>query len=1203
MDKRELQKRLNKPYSTENWKEVVQFVFPNVQILNPPMVIPIDNDKVETFRQIGNVRLHDGKNLALFELKLKANVNIIRNRVELNNLVSKYIDQDQNHGVLSIFEQGNDDYRFTFSARASEFDEEGGDFKTTKTDTKRYTYVLGKNESCKTPAQRFYDLSEHKDTADIKAIEDAFSVEKLSKLFFKEYKDQYNAFVNYMMQTPSIFTAIYSNDDKAIRDFVKILLGRIIFIKFVQKKGWMGVDANSKKWIDGDYRFLENGFTNFKHQDLFYSTFLEPLFDTLDEPNRANDIFTVTQTRVPYLSGGLFELEDKKTKSINFPAKYFNDLFEFLDRYNFTIDENDINDHEVGIDPEMLGHIFENLLEDNKDKGAFYTPKEIVRYMCQESLKEYLKTSLENNKQWPTNEKEAKKFEQALHNFVTKKEAGGIIEFEETIARALKDVKICDPAIGSGAFPMGLLNEIFQLVHKLHDANKDKVERVWELKGWQPNLVKQNIIQNSIYGVDIEKGAVDVARLRFWLSLIVDEPEPKALPHLEYKIVVGNSLVSKLDDTIIDIDWDVQNDTSLPETDLFGKPKPKQFNVFEVDNNEKQIQLLKAISTKQKAVFDPNSNEEKLSLEIRNLKIDLLVNQLDAMVKTKGTINEPKGIGKNLKAQTELWLQTIGWKQQIEKLKKLKKNPNELLHFFDWKLDFPEIMNEQVTKKVGFDIVIANPPYIGQSGNRDLFREVLNTKLGKEFHQRRMDYFYLFFHKSIRLGKPNTLLTFITTNYYLNATYADKLRKDLFNNCDFIKLINFNEAKIFESATGQHNVISILKIGRNIQNQVETAITSHKGIINGKIITDIFYGKDNLTKKFNFKSSEIFEMPKYHIIVEGVREDTVGDLKGSILNSIKKNGAKLIDIVDIVQGIVTGANNLSPKYKLEYNIPREEGSGILVLQQNEIDSLVLNDFEKSNIKPWFKNSDISRWKCNENTSQFLVYLTSKDNIAEEKIPNLINHFEIFKHLLINRNVRTGRYSLNNYDDFIKDKFDIPYVMIKSSFKKGNYYLLSYARDQYVFEGPKIICPQRSTLNTFAFTNKPWYGASDVYFIVEKENIKINLKYILSILNSKLIFFWLYNKCQRKGEMLQLFKDPLSDIPIINSMELIQIRFELIADEIITLKKKNKSTTILEQQIDNLVYKLYELTYDEVLVVEPEFKERMSIAEYEDLKVE
>lgn len=222
--------------------------------------------------------------------------------------------------------------------------------------------------------------------------------------------------------------------------------------------------------------------------------------------------------------------------------------------------------------------------------------------------------------------------------------------------------------------------------------------------------------------------------------------------------------------------------------------------------------------------------------------------------------------------------------------------------------------------KGGFDIVIANPPYIGQSGNRDLFQEVLLTDFGKSFHQRRMDYFYFFFHKAIRLTKQDAIISFITTNYFLNATYSDKLRKDLYENCDFIKLINFNEAKIFESATGQHNAISILTKNKSVNNYVETAITSHKGIISGKIIYDIIYGKDPSTKKFRFLSSNIFELPKYHILIEGSGHAETNNPKSSLLNSIKNSGSKLIDVADIVQGIVTGANDLSPKLSIKRNM-------------------------------------------------------------------------------------------------------------------------------------------------------------------------------------------------------------------------------------------------------------------------------------------
>lgn len=192
-------------------------------------------------------------------------------------------------------------------------------------------------------------------------------------------------------------------------------------------------------------------------------------------------------------------------------------MFQFFSEYNFTIDENDPNDAEVGVDPEMLGKIFENLLEDNKDKGAFYTPKEIVRYMCQESLIAYLETNTSIAKE-------------KIRKFVLTPEEG-VVDIPENkkpkLLTALEEVKICDPAIGSGAFPMGLLNELLHCREALSGERYDRAE------------IKKSIIQNNIYGVDIEKGAVDIARLRFWLSIVVDEEMPSPLPNLDYKIMQG----------------------------------------------------------------------------------------------------------------------------------------------------------------------------------------------------------------------------------------------------------------------------------------------------------------------------------------------------------------------------------------------------------------------------------------------------------------------------------------------------------------------------------------------------------------------------------------------------------------------------------------------------------------------------------------
>jgi adenine-specific DNA-methyltransferase len=700
MDRSTLQQKLNQPYTTDNWREIVQHVFPNVQIFSPPQAIPVNNDKVETFRQLGNVTLQDGKTLALFELKLKSNVNILRNRVELNTIVSQYIDQERTHGVLSIFEQGTDDYRFTFSARATEYDEESGDFNTKKTDTKRYTYVLGRNESCKTPAARFADLAQKKSSTDIQAIQDAFSVEKLSKEFFKEYKQHYQKMVDYLLATDVYKRVIFNGDEKAVRDFAKLLMGRLVFIQFVQKKRWMGVPADVPGWHDGPSNFLYQSYLDFEYKETFYSAFLEPLFyDTLNTPNRPGDLFSVTGTKVPYLNGGLFEKGEMDTSLINFPENYFAELLDFFDRYNFTIDENDLSEKEVGIDPEMLGHIFENLLEDNKDKGAFYTPKEIVHYMCQESLKEYLKTQLESHGVWPSETDKATELEQSLEAFVKRKEAAGVIDHDGILAKALRDVKICDPAIGSGAFPMGLLTEIFRCMYVLYFASPDTVGEIWDMEAWQPETVKKNIIQNSIYGVDIERGAVDIARLRFWLSLIVDEPEPHALPNLDYKIVVGNSLVSKWDDEVIDIDWERKRRTTGDE-------------IYVAQINK----LLNELSIKQKQYFESSTIQRKK--EIRNLKIEILANQLKlnkVQFVQKNLIKIDIGLGLKpieIKRNLEINLEVKRYNDLLNNLEKIKLNDSLDFHFFDWKLDFPEVMNENVTEKVGFDIVIGNPPYI-----------------------------------------------------------------------------------------------------------------------------------------------------------------------------------------------------------------------------------------------------------------------------------------------------------------------------------------------------------------------------------------------------------------------------------------------------------------------------------------------------------
>ncbi|MFV0188021.1 hypothetical protein OBK20_11715 [Empedobacter falsenii] len=735
MDVKNLQHILNQSYNRENWKQIVQFVFPNVSIFENPKEFPIENEKIKRFAQLGNVRLNDGKNLALFELTLANDVNLQRNRVELNSEVSKYIDQEQIHGVLSVFEQGREDYRFTFSARSTEFDEEESDFVTKKTDTKRFTYVLGQNESCKTAAKRFFELSENKDSADIEAIQKAFSVEKLSKEFFDKYKSQFEKFWGYINTNDEYRKLFLDNDkEKQIRDFTKKLLGRIVFLHFLQKKGWMGCDAQVAGWENGEKQFMQKLFADFAEKNAFHSKCLHQLFfNTLNNNKRENFIFQcdgvsveLNRTKIPYLNGGLFDADKEISAQIDFPQAFFTELFDLFSQYNFTIDENDPNDHEVGIDPEMLGHIFENLLEDNKDKGAFYTPKIIVQYMCQESLIEYLATKL--------NAEPDTVLKSAIEDLVRNRLAQGIndLDMVDAIAQALHVVKICDPAIGSGAFPMGILNEIFKIIEDLYFLQPDAVAEVWNIDSqiWQPHLVKKSIIQNSIYGVDLESGAVDIARLRFWLALIVDETEPLPLPNLDYKIMQGNSLLESYEGIDLSQIADAkayEEFTADAQIDIFtGEAKKKVKTSVKVEDIQQLMQEYFSTSepeTKKdihekidEQVF--NHIKYQINKHKRSLKknIEVLEAKVQKNANAAKTEEQKNKILTNSKAAKDLIKNKTALSEYIDKdveLNRIIKSNDK--PFFLWNLYFKEVFDQG-----GFDIVVGNPPYVNRQQKVDI---------------------------------------------------------------------------------------------------------------------------------------------------------------------------------------------------------------------------------------------------------------------------------------------------------------------------------------------------------------------------------------------------------------------------------------------------------------------------------------------------
>ena len=1148
-NRNQIQTALHKPYDKLLFaKEVLSPVFGSGFSLSSSSVLaslqPNNSEQavIDSVSIYGNITLEDNTEITCYEILLQPTVRIEQSKVAIQRYVRKLLTAGQAALVNFVAPQNKNVWRLTLVAKDSELTDEGIKEKTTH--AKRYTYLLGPNETCKTAAERFETLSTERQI-NFKALVDAFSVEKLSKAFFDEYTLHYENFIQHLNAT-AFKKTVFKSDEKAIRDFTKKLLGRIVFLYFVQKKGWLG--ASDLEYKDGMLDFMKSFFKSSGGDETFYSNWLTVLFFETLNKERTNDDFKMPdgkKLKVPFLNGGLFDREEHDESILTFKAKLFHNpdnedvilteknksnsrgFLDFLNSFNFTVHEDSPDEHTVAVDPEMLGHIFENLLEDNKDKGAFYTPKEIVHYMCQESLTEYLITQLKI---------ENEELKNALSNLVKHKEIDEEIKHQlKQINSLLDTVKICDPAIGSGAFPMGLLQEIHAIKEVIAFELGNK---------WKPADVKENIIQNSIYGVDVEKGAVDIARLRFWLSLVVDEEKPRALPNLDYKIVVGDSLLSKFENEIIEIDWERKH--SVGKADTF------------VQNVQR---LLIEIADKQKKFFKPETKDKKkLHGEIRNLKLELLINQLSFNKEIFLGNNVEKGgfapSAKDLKYNAELKITKGNFANVISKLNDLKKDKDKPFEHFDWKLDFPEVLNPNLVKdekQRGFDIVIANPPYIGQKGNKELF-EPLSEDPNFE---KKMDYWYFFLHKSYALTKDSGVNTFITPNYWITTQGGKKLRKRIIENYSIVEYINFNENAIFEA--GVHTNIFLLKKNELPNPKIKCTIYQNK-------YSENIFSCRPLELNFFADQKNIFSNWTGYIHFLPAKES-------GVINQLFNNCEKLSDnesegekkqgvvsgkkvtngICNINQGLVTGKDRY---------IDKEEGinSGVFILTKEEINDLDLSNEEKKFIKPFFKNSDIRKFRVETKPKHFFLYVNKIDNESElRKLKNIFKHLTSFKDILKER-------SING--------------VLQSAYQKGKWWALTTDRPNINFEAEKILCPQRSSTNTFGYSNEEWFAASDVFYITSNRS-GYSLKYILSILACKLTFFWLYYMGKRKGEALELTLEPLQFIPIKKIPSKEQIPFIAITDYILFLKEKTFSDvtdqlmpTYFEQIIDGMVYEIY-----------------------------
>lgn len=784
----ELRNTLSAKFDFEQWIGILREMFPKVEIFSH--INQVSHTLVKSGGQVGSIRLDDGRSLAIYTFEVSDKVLINRNRKGLRDIAAQTIDQSIIHGILAFYYSTNvADYRLTYIAKQSSFNE-NGELITSETAPKRYTFLLGENEPGRTASDRLYELilKKKKGSVYLADVTEAFSVERLNKDFFSGYKAQYSKFLKLL------------DDTKQNRDYVKKLLGRLVFLQFLQKKGWMGVPASRPDWEGGDKNYLSHLIEHYEGNNRLLSDILEVLFfNTLNE-KREGDIADARlgeNIKIPYLNGGLFEKDNIDKLDIDFPYSYFKELMDFFSMYNFTVDENDPDDSEVGIDPEMLGHIFENLLEDNKDKGAFYTPKEIVQYMCRQSVIQYLKTH-------EPNEQYAEPIEHLINDGIvmpilqTKSVASRLIQL-------LKDVKVCDPAIGSGAFPMGILYVLYHTIHHLQSHAEPN-------KSFDSTQTKLNIIQNNIFGVDIEQGAVDIARLRFWLALVVDAEKPQSLPNLDYKITCGNSLLNRyaIESPIESVFVEYNKGKNGNEKMTLSKYKNLVNDYTNTSNHQTKAFFRQTIEMIKKAFKTELSKQEKERISNLRGRIITLETPLLLGERTKQEKAELKKLKEKLVLKEKFQTNIIN--------NKLYENA------FEWRFEFPQMLDNN-GNFVGFDIVIGNPPY---NELRDLELDMQRVLKDSMFYESakggRLNMYQFFYPLSITIAANHGIITLITQNSVLAEDTALENRKLLFSQTDIISIDSFPERddrnlRVFESAKMS---VCICILRKNKEPQVST---------------------------------------------------------------------------------------------------------------------------------------------------------------------------------------------------------------------------------------------------------------------------------------------------------------------------------------------------------------------------------------------
>ncbi|WP_334090020.1 Eco57I restriction-modification methylase domain-containing protein [Helicobacter typhlonius] len=1119
---------LNNAYKHEHFQNFIIESFGKDINIKTEQRTPYDkhNSIITSYSQMCENITLDSQSLSIYAFKTTS----INAKITLHKEIAEIIkNQPEINAMLAVFYDESKEFRLSLVTQGFDYEKN----KTTFSNLRRQSFTLGENTKTKTAKLQLQGFLDKEKT--LKNLQEAFSTEPISKEFYRDYERLYKDLSQKLCQNQATLKILDNyeglNGEKAVNAFVKKLLGRIVFLYFLQKKGWLGVAQNAS-YGTGDKNFLFSLFIKAtQNNEFFYTKYLCPLFFETLNTERKNDYSPHFDCKIPFLNGGLFEeYRDKQGKGIerdfvltqSLENTDFKAIFDVFENYNFTIEESTPDNQEIGIDPEMLGKVFENLIDYNKSSGAFYTPREIVHFMCKNVLTRTLQERILHDESHLTQDTESPHaHKDSLYNFIFYKQSDDFIaQNAKQLTQAITSLKILDPAIGSGAFPMGMLSEILEALHTLNPSlQKQDLARY-----------KREIIEQQIYGIDIDADAIEIAKLRFWLSIAVDEDTPSPLPNLDFKFMQGNALIESINGIEI-----IPSDLNAPQhqKDLWGKTSNANASLFD----KSQTNKLEALFLQ---YYEPNAQKAQLKAEILSIMkeaFDERIKQIDENIQSIKA--NPKSKPKERTKQQEEILQYESFKHDLDALLKDYEEHN----FHTDKLFLYRFFFAPVFANGGFDIVIGNPPYIKEADNKKLFDGTRHLRT----YQGKMDIWYHFVGLGFDIVKNKGIVTFIATNNWTTNTGAKSLRNVILTESQILNLIDFGSYMCFNAASIQTMVMEFQK-----RDSIPESYQINYAKIESKKPTDSH--REAILKRESFEDN-IYLEPSITPSQMLNKSLTFTDSKQEeVLNKILENGTFYLQDDEAQIGI-----GLTDKVKKKMGLTNYEvGAGIFQISTKELKSLHLTKSELKLIKPLYTSNELFRFYGNPNNDEWVIYTNSsfKNPNSMDKYPNLKKHLDNFRDVITSDNKPYG---------------------------------LHRAKQEYFFnKTPSIVslrkCPDKPI---FTYVDFDCYVTS-TFFIIQTS--RIDLKFLTGLLNSKLIEFWLKHKGKMQGNNYQIDKEPLMNIPIpkINAKnQTIVNQIIALVDEILDIKNKDSNANILhlESEIDRLVYTLYKLDSKEIGIVQ------------------